>query len=456
LGKLKISPFFFKIFYIVPKIETRYVYNSVGKGIFLEDYMKFSPDEIKEIINLYVNENKSATAISKIYNCTPSTILNYLNNNNIKTKDGGHWNKKVEFEQIKYDYEISKLSTIKIAEKYNMNCGSIYERLKKNGVKIRTRKEVAQRKIELSEHQKICDLYLKDKNQNCGTIAKLYGVKKGIINNILKQNGILLESMGSRNPSWKGGITPLHTKIRNCERAEFWKKACLERDEYKCKISGVNKDLQVHHYPLTFSDIFINFLRENPNLSPINDCDKLFELAQNYEPFWNINNGITISEEMHKKLHTIKGISDEEILTLHDKGWSCQKISEHFGKSRAFALARLKSIGHERRSVGFYNSNRREITKEDAASILELYIKGNKIQDILEKFNIGHAKLYAVLKKHNIIPGNRRRDQRSDATKEPEKVIKLYQAGATIQQLAKMYEVSDTTIRNILKENHIE
>ena len=435
------------------------MYNNTDKRIFLEGYMKFSPNEIKEIINLYVDENKSATAISKIYNCTPSTILNYLNNNNIKTKDGGHWNKKVEFEQIKYDYEVLKLSTVKIAEKYNMNPVSIWERLKNGGVIIKTQKEAvadSSRKILLSEHQKICDLYLNDKTNSCGKIAKQYGVNKSTIANILRKNGIVIEkNFGERNASWKGGITPLHTKIRNCEKAEFWKRACLERDEYKCKISGVNKDLQVHHYPLTFSDIFTNFLRENSSLNPINDSDKLFELAQNYEPFWNIDNGITISEEMHKKLHTIKGISDEEILSLHNKGWSCQKISEHFGKSKAFALARLRSIGHERRSVGFYNANRRIVTKEDAGLILESYIKGDKIQDILEKFNIGHAKLYSVLKEHNINPGNRRKDQRSDATKEPEKVIRLYQAGASIQQLAKMYEVSDTTIRNILKDNQI-
>jgi len=421
--------------------------------------MKLLSNEIKEIISLYINENKSATKLAKLYNSTPATIISHLRKNNIEIKHKGYWNKKVEFEQIKYDYEILGLSTTKIAEKYDMNPVSVWERLKKGGVQIKNQKEAvaeALNKIPLSEHQKICDLYLKDETQNCGTIAKLYNVSKDIINNILKNGGIIPTNFGPRNPAWKGGTTPLYTRIRHCDKSEFWRKACMERDEYKCKISGVNKDLQVHHYPLSFSDIFTSFLRENPNLSPINDSDKLFELSQNHESFWNIDNGITISEEIHKKLHTIKGISDEEILSLHDQGWSCQKISKYFGKSRGFALARLRSIGHERRSVGFYNSNRCEITEEDVKLILESYIRGDKVRDIYEKFKIGPTKLYSILQKNNINPGNRHRDQRSDATKQAERVLQLHSMGVTNQEIAKIYNVSDTTIRNILKENHIE
>lgn len=407
-------------------------------------------------IRLYKDQKKSAMETSKIVGCSTQTLINNLREHGIDIRTNGYWNEKATFEQLKYDYIDLKMSLTEIAEKYKMSPSSILERLNKNGIKLRNQKEAlfeAIHKIPLEEHQKICNLYLNDKTQNCGKIARQYMVHRSTISGILKKNNIIPENDGSRNPAYKGGITPLHTKIRNCEKAEFWKRACLERDEYKCKISGINQNLQVHHYPLTFSEIFTNFLREYSDLNPLTNSDKLFELSQNYEPFWDIDNGITISEEMHKKLHTTKGISDEEILSLYDKGWSCQKISEYFGKSRGFALARLRSIGHERRSVGFYNSNRCEITEEDAKLILESYIKNDKIKDICEKFNISYPKLYSILKENNISPGNRRRDQRSDATKEPEKVIKLYQAGATVLQLAKMYEVSDTTIRNILKDN---
>jgi len=416
--------------------------------------MKFDSEDVKRIIDLYVNENKSATELSKIFNCTIKTITTYLRNNNIKIKNSGYWHKKVEIEQIKYDYEVLKLSTTQIAKKYGMSNSSIFCRLKDNGIQIRTRKEAVNRQIPLSEHEKICDLYINDKTQNCGKIAKLYNVHKTTIANILRNNGIILEkSIGERNPSFKGGITPLHTRIRNCEKSEFWKKACLERDEYKCKITGETRDLQVHHFPKTFSEIFEEFLRLYPNLRPIENSDKLFELAQNYEPFWEINNGLTICESVHKRLHTKKGVKDEEIIALHNQGWSCEKISNHFGKSKGFARSRLLSLGIQLRDVGYYNEQRGSITEEISKEVLEAYVNNETTRNICKKYSISNGTLYKILEENNIVPGKRRRDQRSDATKQAERVIKLNAAGVTIEEIAKIYEVSETTIRNILKIN---
>lgn len=44
----------------------------------------------------------------------------------------------------------------------------------------------------------------------------------------------LLNKMGSRNPAWKGGITPINAKIRNSEEYATWRKKVLERDNYTC------------------------------------------------------------------------------------------------------------------------------------------------------------------------------------------------------------------------------
>ncbi len=419
------------------------------------DFMKLSSDEIKQVINLYINENKSATELSRLYNCSLHTILNYLKRNNIQIKNSGHWHKKVELEDIKRDYFEYNMSLTEIGEKYNITTGSLCERFKSAGIKLRDQKGELRRflcKIQPSEYSKICDLYISDKTQNCGKLAEKYGVCKSTIATILKHNGIILENKGSRLNCYRGGITPLHTRIRNCEKAQFWKRACLERDGYKCKITKEAENLQVHHFPKTFSEIFEDFLRLYPNLKPIESVNELFNLSQDYEPFWNINNGITISEKMHKKLHTNKGITNEEIIILYEQGWSCEKISKHFGKSRAFALSRLRSLNYERRSAGSYNINRSKITDEIIKNVLELYLRGDKIKYICDINKISSGQLYSILEKNNIQPGNRKFDQRSDASKNTEKVNRLHMAGATVQELARMYQVCDETIRQILKD----
>jgi len=422
--------------------------------------MRFDDREMKKIICLYVDENKSALEISKIMKCACQTIITYLGKYKIEIKNSGYWHKKVELDDIKRDYFDNNMTLAQIGKKYNIGTGSLCDRFKKAGIKLRDRQEESFRvlhKIPLSEHEKICKLYLDDETQNCGKIAKIYSVFRGTIANILRKNGIEIQkNKRTRNPAWKGGVTLLHDRIRNCDKANFWKRACIERDEYKCQINGDNKNLNVHHYPNKFADIFKDFLRSNSSLRPIEDCDKLFELSQAYEAFWDINNGVTVSENMHKKLHMKKGITDEEIVSLHNQGWSCRKISKHFGKSDSFALARLRSIGLDRRDISFYNKQRTNITEDIESGVVKDYMDGDKVRNIKNKYGVSASQLYKILERHNIEPGKRgKRDQRSDASKNNERVIKLYESGVTTEELSKIYNVSNTTIRNILKISSI-
>jgi hypothetical protein len=43
---------------------------------------------------------------------------------------------------------------------------------------------------------------------------------------------------GSGNPAWKGGLTPLRTKIWHSKEYQTWRKAVFERDNYTCQICG--------------------------------------------------------------------------------------------------------------------------------------------------------------------------------------------------------------------------
>lgn len=264
--------------------------------------------DTQKAIRLYRDEKIPLIALSKIIGCSVGTLIHRLGQYGIEIRSHGNHMEKVKLEQIKYDYEILKLSTTQIAKKYNMSASSVWERLKKNGVNIKNQKEAvfdAIHKIPLSKYKEICDLYINDKSNNCGKIARIYNVHKTTISSVLKKNGILIEqSFGKRNPAYKGGITPLHTRIRHCEKSNIWRKTCMERDCYKCRFTGQNGSLQVHHYPKTFSEIFKDFLLLYSNLDPIKDLNELLELCQNYEPFWNIDNGITVCNKIHKQLHS--------------------------------------------------------------------------------------------------------------------------------------------------------
>lgn len=410
--------------------------------------------DIEKAIRLYRDERKHTPEVSKVVGCSVQTLIDRLGKAGVIIRSIGESHQKIDFETIRYEYEDLKMSLSNIAEKYQMQSSSIWERLVKGGVQMRDRKEEARKsctKISISEYPRICKRYKTNKSESCTDIAKDYGVTVGAITAILKKNGIIPEHSGARIKSYKGGITKLHTRIRNCEKDEFWRRACMERDDYKCRITGKTGNLQVHHYPMQFSKMFNTFLAENSNLNPISDCDELFCLAQKYDSFWDIDNGMTVTEEIHKKLHMHNGIKDEELITLHNQGWSCQKISKHFGKSLSFVRARFIAIGEKRKSVGFYNKTRSEISEEIQTGVLEAYVRGDVVRQICNRYEIASSTLYKILRDNGVVPGNRKKSTESKALQESDRVRTLNKSGVTVQELARMYEVSDTTIRNILK-----
>lgn len=99
---------------------------------------------------------------------------------------------------------------------------------------------------------------------------------------------------GSNHYNWKGGVTLLYNKIRNCLEYKEWRIQVFSRDNFTCQ--NCNKksegDLNAHHKH-KFSDIII----EN-NIRSLNEA-----LQCNY--FWDINNGITLCEKCHEKIDVV-------------------------------------------------------------------------------------------------------------------------------------------------------
>ena len=58
---------------------------------------------------------------------------------------------------------------------------------------------------------------------------------------------------GEKNVNWKGGVTPIHVKLRKGIRYKEWRKSVFARDDYECKVCFAAGYVQAHHIQ-KFSD----------------------------------------------------------------------------------------------------------------------------------------------------------------------------------------------------------
>lgn len=131
---------------------------------------------------------------------------------------------------------------------------------------------------------------------SCGNTCKVNG--RNLLHWDVKSCGCLSVDLararkGDKSPGWKGGITPLHTRIQQSTMYNNWRTAVFEKYDFVCQFSGERSapDLQVHHIK-SFSQI----LREN-NISTM-------EEALACEELWDVENGIVIREKYHIGIKT--------------------------------------------------------------------------------------------------------------------------------------------------------
>lgn len=87
-----------------------------------------------------------------------------------------------------------------------------------------------------------------------------------------------VDMIGEKNPSWKGGITPINHLIRNSVEYKLWRKSVFERDNYTCIWCGkIGGKLNADH---------IKTFAEYPELR------------------FAIDNGRTLCRECHIKTHS--------------------------------------------------------------------------------------------------------------------------------------------------------
>ena len=100
--------------------------------------------------------------------------------------------------------------------------------------------------------------------------------------------------IGENSYNWKDGICSISHRIRSLVRYSKWVQNVFKRDKYTCQKCGDNRggNLEAHHI-----NKLNNIIRDN-NLKEIIDVIKCKEL-------WDLNNGITLCKNCHKKEHNI-------------------------------------------------------------------------------------------------------------------------------------------------------
>ena len=107
--------------------------------------------------------------------------------------------------------------------------------------------------------------------------------------------------IGEKCYNWQGGITPFHQSIRTNYIYRQWRDDIFTRDNFTCNICG-GRGCYLHaHHIKSFSSIMRYY--EITTLEEALECSEL----------WNINNGITLCKECHKKIHkkVINNVNDK-------------------------------------------------------------------------------------------------------------------------------------------------
>ena len=103
-----------------------------------------------------------------------------------------------------------------------------------------------------------------------------------------KQSAHCKSLIGSKNPMWKGGVTPEYRKLRMTKRYKEWRSSVFKRDLFTCQECGIRSSKKKHvilqaHHLVSFAELL-----------KTNRKDSIFD----------IKNGVTLCLSCHRKTDT--------------------------------------------------------------------------------------------------------------------------------------------------------
>ena len=118
---------------------------------------------------------------------------------------------------------------------------------------------------------------------------------------------------GENNPSWKGGITELSAYMRTA--VKDWWNMSVKESNYKCSITGLSGDIEVHHLNKTFNQILQEALG-NTGFYELNNSgdyssDELNTIKDEVVKLHNkYGFGVVLNKKIHKAFHYMYGSGD--------------------------------------------------------------------------------------------------------------------------------------------------
>ena len=240
----------------------------------------------------YYGEKLSTTEMADLADCDPSTIQYWMDKfgfdrrsmSNAKTESkpytDGEW---LETKYIKEGY-----STSKLAEICECTRSTIRFWLKRYDIKTRPRGGVTEYEI---EEDWLKSKYT-DEKMTSPEIAEEIGCHENTVRHRLRSLNIpIRKNAGEHHHRWKGGVTPLHEKIRKSDKYLEWRDKVFQRDNYTCQWCKAKGDVEADHiFPFSY------ILEDNKieTLQKAKQCTAL----------WDIENGRTLCEDCHKATPT--------------------------------------------------------------------------------------------------------------------------------------------------------
>lgn len=169
-------------------------------------------------------------------------------------------------------------SLIDTAKEFDVVLSSIYNFLKKSGVKLRSRSEANKIACTPERNQKI-------RESRTGQPSPAKGKKWKL--NYRKTSPKIV---GENNPNWKGGITPVHALIRTSAEYKQWRTAVYRRDNWTCVFCRV----KCTGAKAKRGEVIIH-------------ADHIKPFAEFPELRFDITNGRTLCDKCHRKTPTWGG-----------------------------------------------------------------------------------------------------------------------------------------------------